>query len=132
MELGPPTSRDEEILKTLQDIRDMVREILVNQRMNILRDRASSNLKERSALAMVDELYAYIHSRRLLAQSSWWITGEAILQRDLRSMIGKYQRRDVSLTWGDVIGELETRPEEPIRDRAIEVAEYMVRHSTPD
>ena len=129
MEPGQPVDRDAEILRTLQDIRDMVRELLVNQRMNILRDRASSNAKERAVQELIDELFGYIHQRRLLAQKSWWITGEAILQRDLMALLGKYQRRDVALSWGDVIGDLQTRPEEPSRDRAIEIAEYMVRHT---
>ena len=73
MEPGQPVDRDAEILRTLQEIRDMVRELLVNQRMNILRDRASSNAKERAVQELIDELVGYIHQRRLLAQM---MTGE--------------------------------------------------------
>ena len=73
MEPGQPVDRDAEILRTLQEIRDMVRELLVNQRMNILRDRASSNAKERAVQELIDELFGYIHQRRLLAQM---MTGE--------------------------------------------------------
>ena len=82
---------------------------LTRTETSILRDRASSNAKERAVQELIDELFGYIHQRRLLAQKSWWITGEAILQRDLKALLGKYQRRDVALSWGDVIGDLNRR-----------------------
>lgn len=120
-------NQDEQILRVLQEIRDMVREILVNQRMNILRERAAVNLKERALQELVDELYAYINQRRLLGDQRWLIASEALLLRDLRTLLGRYQRRDVQLGWGDVLTELRSQDPNPLRDRAIDVAEFVLR-----
>ena len=125
---GP--SRDEEILRVLQEIRDMVREILVNQRMNILRERAVVNEKERALQELTDQLFAYINKHRLLGDVSWWVTSEALVVRDLRSLLGRYQRGDLQLGWGDLLNELRTEPENPLRNRAIEVVEFMLRRET--
>ena len=114
----------------LQEIRDMVREILVNQRMNILRERAVVNEKERALQELTDELFAYINKHRLMGDAAWWVTSEALVVRDLRSLLGRYQRKEVQLGWGDLLNELRTEPENPLRNRAIEVVEFMLRRET--
>lgn len=125
-------AREDEMINLLREIRDLLREQVQNQRMGILKERTAANRRDRALEDTVEELYQYIEHHGMLAGRAWWVTADSVLYRDLKALLGRHQQADVSLTWGDLVSTLNTHQPSPVRDRAIELVDFMVRRESEE
>jgi hypothetical protein len=125
-------AREDEMVNLLKEIRDLLRETVQNQRMGILKERTAANRRDRALEEAVEELYQYIQHHGMLAGRAWWVTADSILYRDLKAILSRHQQSDVLLTWGDVLSALSTHTPSPLRDRAVELVDFMVRREAEE
>ncbi len=125
-------AREDEIINLLREIRDVMREMLQNQRMGILKERTVANRRDRSLEDTVVELFDYIEHHGLLTGRAWWVTADSVLYRDLKALLTRHQQSDVPVTWGDVVANLSTHVPGAQRDRALELVDFMLRKESEE
>lgn len=59
-------AREDEMVHLLREIRDLMREIMQNQRMGVLKERTAANRRDRSLEDAINDLYTYIKQHGLL------------------------------------------------------------------
>ncbi|MBI4496794.1 MAG: hypothetical protein HY689_02705 [Chloroflexi bacterium] len=120
-------AREDDMVNLLREIRDLMRELVQNQRMGILKERTAANRRDRALEETISDLYAYIQHHGLLSGRAWWVTADSVLYRDLKALLSRHQQSDVPLAWGDMVASLSLHTPSPERDRALELVDYMVR-----
>lgn len=125
-------AREDEMVNLLREVRDLLREMVQNQRMTILKERTAANRRDRALEDTIEELYQYIQNHGLLAGRAWWVTADSVLYRDLKALLTRHQQAEASVGWGDVVSALNSQTPSPLRDRTLELVDYMVRREAEE
>ncbi|MCX6022712.1 MAG: hypothetical protein NTZ05_13470, partial [Chloroflexi bacterium] len=60
------------------------------------------------------------------------VTADSVLHRDLKAIISRHQQSDAVMGWGDVMTALNIHTPTPLRDRALELVDYMVKREAEE